>query len=56
MELIMRPKIIDISEWVLPELGANSMHTRSVKGIHIQFALKLCVNMLIFSVIQWSKS
>jgi len=56
MQFIRLPKAIDIAERVLPELVADWMNTKSVQNINISLVQKLQLNMLISSVIKWSKS
>jgi len=56
MQFIRLPKAIDIAERVLPERVADWMNTKSVQNIDISLVQKLQVNVLISSVIKWSKS
>ena len=55
MQFIRLPKLIDIAERVLPELGADWVDTESVQSLN-NVLQQLWVNMLVSWVIEWWKS
>ena len=55
MQFIRLQKAIDIAKRVLVQLVSDWMNTNSVQNIDIRFVQKLQVNILISSVIKWSK-
>jgi len=56
MQFIRLSKPIDIHERVLLELVSEWMNTKSVQNTNITFVQKHLVNMIISSVITWSKN